>query len=301
MHYGRQRETVEQERCQVCNRKLKGNPLFGMDLPWTTIHNGTRKPVIREPLMCADCILRALKSNGALKRRYEMRLLDVFEVSGYTITAVIRERTGDHWAWRPGSIDHLLGKDEKVVEFLNCILDRPRRVGFQELIQELEGQEKSQGTAENSLQTTVYDVREIRQRLDRLLAMNGTIVQITANLLEGADGESCGGLIKLRPGLSEDQELKVLLHETAHEILHPKRLVGKEVPIAAAIGMEVQAEAVSLMVRCRLGIDAGLYSAEYIHLHNFPLKGGETDLLTASLDGIAQTSEFLLNSLFARS
>lgn len=109
----------------------------------------------------------------------------------------------------------------------------------------------------------------------------------------GTRGQSCPGLIKVIPGLDRVEEIEVLLHELAHDILHPHTLAGLN-RVDVQPGKEVQAEAVSLMVRLRLGMDAGPRSAPYIHHHNFPVQGVEVDLLTASLDRIGLVSDNIM-------
>jgi len=66
-----------------------------------------------------------------------------------------------------------------------------------------------------------------------------------------AEGVSAGGLIKLKKGLTEAEELSVLAHEAAHEMLHRvKESTPKDKKVR-----ETEAEAVAFVVCHGIGLD----------------------------------------------
>lgn len=65
-----------------------------------------------------------------------------------------------------------------------------------------------------------------------------------SDAIGSAEGVSSGGLIRLKKGLSAADELSVLAHETAHEILHKNR---DNLPKDKKVG-ETEAEAVAFVV-----------------------------------------------------
>jgi antirestriction protein ArdC len=105
-----------------------------------------------------------------------------------------------------------------------------------------------------------------------------------------AEGVSSGGLIKLKKGLTAAEELSVLAHETAHEILHKNkdnRPKDKKV-------RETEAEAVAFVVCHGIGLDVNNASSDYIQLYN-----GDKKTLMQSLERIQRTASEILETIMA--
>jgi len=103
-----------------------------------------------------------------------------------------------------------------------------------------------------------------------------------------ADGISCGGVIKLKKGLSAAEEFSVLIHELAHEMVHKKRdsmLKGRKV-------RETEAEAVAFVVCHGIGLDVSSASSDYIQLYN-----GDKKTLLESLGRIQRTATEILAAI----
>ncbi len=114
---------------------------------------------------------------------------------------------------------------------------------------------------------------------------------ITVEFEEGIEayGLSYGGRIVLRAGMSDVESFSVLVHETAHELLHKadrRKETTKKI-------RETEAEAVAYVVCTALGIQAPS-SVDYIQLYN-----GDTDILMASLALIQKTAAILLAALLS--
>jgi len=103
-----------------------------------------------------------------------------------------------------------------------------------------------------------------------------------------AEGISAGGLIKLKKGLTAAEELSVLAHELAHEILHKNRQnMPKEKKVR-----ETEAEAVAFVVCHGIGLDTNSASSDYIQLYN-----GDKDTLMKSLERIQRTASEILGAV----
>ena len=106
--------------------------------------------------------------------------------------------------------------------------------------------------------------------------------------LGGAEGVSYGGKIKLLTGKQDAEQVAVLTHELAHELLHKqdrKNTGGKD-------RRELEAEAVAFIVGNAIGLDMSTASADYIRLYN-----GNAEALTESLDGISKASKIILTAI----
>jgi len=105
---------------------------------------------------------------------------------------------------------------------------------------------------------------------------------------DGAEGVSVGGLIILKNGLTAAEELSVLAHETAHEILHANkdnRPKDKKV-------RETEAEAVAFVVCHAIGLDTNSAISDYIQLYN-----GDKETLIDSLGRIQKTASEILEAV----
>jgi hypothetical protein len=103
-----------------------------------------------------------------------------------------------------------------------------------------------------------------------------------------AEGVSAGGLIKLKKGLTAAEELSVLAHEAAHEILHrDKKGTPKDKKVR-----ETEAEAVAFVVCHGIGLDTNSASSDYIQLYN-----GDKETLMESLGRIQRTAAEILEAV----
>lgn len=100
---------------------------------------------------------------------------------------------------------------------------------------------------------------ELARRLEELAARRGIAVEEKEQLFSPdgrpAVGQSLGGRIRLRAGLSPLARAAVLAHEIAHELLHRQHAVSRE-------EAEVEAEAVAYAVLAHFGFEhhgAGSY------------------------------------------
>ena len=101
-------------------------------------------------------------------------------------------------------------------------------------------------------------------------------------------GRSYGGRIEIKSGMSAAREFTTLVHEFAHELLHPKteRL---EIPKTVK---ETEAEAVAYVVSRSIRLETGTASSDYIQLYH-----GNADTLGASLQRIQKTANQILSRL----
>jgi antirestriction protein ArdC len=103
-----------------------------------------------------------------------------------------------------------------------------------------------------------------------------------------AHGLSSGGKITLLPGLSAAEEFSVLVHETAHELLHR----GERRAQTNHIVRETEAEAVAFVVSTAIGLDPGTSSSDYIQLHS-----GDKATLAESLGYVQRTAAEILKAI----
>jgi antirestriction protein ArdC len=129
------------------------------------------------------------------------------------------------------------------------------------------------------------DPGDYTERLRSFVASRGIAVE-EAEFLAGADGVSKGGTIILRSGLSPAKTFSVLVHETAHELLHrtgerPSKTVR-----------ETEAEAVAFVVNEAIGLQNGHAAADYIQIYD-----GNQATLAASLDRIQKTAAEIIAAI----
>ncbi|MBQ7882830.1 MAG: ImmA/IrrE family metallo-endopeptidase [Phascolarctobacterium sp.] len=96
-----------------------------------------------------------------------------------------------------------------------------------------------------------------------------------------------GKEIKINTGMSEAQNLKTLIHEIAHAILHNNSNTSRRT-------QEVEAESVAFAVCAYLGIDTSSYSFGYIASYS---RGQSTKILMESLNTITHTTNFLIRKI----
>jgi antirestriction protein ArdC len=108
----------------------------------------------------------------------------------------------------------------------------------------------------------------------------------------GADGVSKKGQIIVRPDLKPAETMMVLIHETAHELIHQ---ADRRQETTKTI-RETEAEAVANVVGQALGLQSLEQSADYIQLYN-----GDTQVLTESMDRIQKTAAHILEGIAAHS
>ena len=125
-------------------------------------------------------------------------------------------------------------------------------------------------------------------RLGKLKAaiVNAGVIVEYADDLDGALGTSSGGRVQVRNGLSPADELIVLAHEWAHELLHR----GEDRP-ASRDTRELEAEAVAFVVGEAVGLDAEEAARDYLHLYR-----GDREALVASLDRIQRAANVSLGA-----
>jgi hypothetical protein len=94
--------------------------------------------------------------------------------------------------------------------------------------------------------------------------------------------------VLLRLGLAPAEELSVLAHELAHELLHH----GADRATTPRRVRELEAEAVAFVVSEAIGLDTSTACADYIQLYQ-----GSTESLAQSLAAIQQTAATILEAL----
>jgi len=110
------------------------------------------------------------------------------------------------------------------------------------------------------------------ERLREYVTSRGIKVEYS-EAIGSAEGVSSGGLIRLKKGLSAGEELSVLVHELAHEIMDKNR---NNMPKEKTI-RETEAEAVAFVVCHGIGLDVNSASSDYIQLYN-----GDKEILMES-------------------
>lgn len=124
-------------------------------------------------------------------------------------------------------------------------------------------------------------------RLKAFVASQNIELEYTEDL-DGADGVSCGGRIKVRPDLAPAEGFSVLVHELAHEMLH-RRDAGER---PSKTVRETEAEAVAFVVCEAIGLDTNTAAADYIQLY-----AGKSETLAASLDRIQRTATAIIQAV----
>ncbi len=113
----------------------------------------------------------------------------------------------------------------------------------------------------------------------------------TVESLNGADGTSSGGTIKIVDSLSDAERFSVLVHEWAHELLHQGKLIDKAARPPKVV-RETEAEAVAFVVSHSVGLDTKSASSDYIQLYD-----GNKETLVASLDRIQKTACTIIEAI----
>lgn len=122
------------------------------------------------------------------------------------------------------------------------------------------------------------------KRLREYIASRGVRLKYS-DAIGAAEGVSAGGLILLKKGLTAAEELSVLAHKVAHEMLHTNkhnRPKDKKV-------RETEAEAVAFVVCHVIGLDVNSASSDYLQLYN-----GDKETLMKSLEQIQKASSEIL-------
>jgi antirestriction protein ArdC len=120
------------------------------------------------------------------------------------------------------------------------------------------------------------------------IVASGIVVE-SSDDLDGARGTSAGGRIQILNGLSPAEELVVLAHEWAHELLHR----SDDRP-ASRDTRELEAEAVAFVVGEAVGLEVSQASRDYIHLYR-----GDREALVQSLDRIQRAASVILDAVCA--
>ena len=128
------------------------------------------------------------------------------------------------------------------------------------------------------------------ERLREYVASRGIKLEYSESI-GSAEGVSSSGLIRLKKGLSAAEELSVLAHELAHEILHKNR---DNMPEDKKI-RETEAEAVAFVVCNGIGLDTTSASSDYIQLYN-----GDKETLMKSLELIQRTASEILAAVITK-
>ena len=101
------------------------------------------------------------------------------------------------------------------------------------------------------------------------------------------------GRIVIKPGMSQVQTIKTLVHEIAHAKLHNPDFLSEEQKKARR-EKEVEAESVAYVVCQHFGIDTSDYSFSYVAGWS---RGRELTELKASLDVIHATAGEIINAI----
>lgn len=139
------------------------------------------------------------------------------------------------------------------------------------------------------------DVERFQEMVEKLKAVAPVHVDF-----EEIDGSAKGyfsnseGRIVIRPGMSELQTVKTMVHEIAHSILHNSEN-GEQKDVSRHTA-EVQAESVAFTVCSALGLDTSDYSFGYVAGWS---EGQEAKELAASMEIIRKTAKTILDALKA--
>lgn len=135
--------------------------------------------------------------------------------------------------------------------------------------------------------STTGDPKDYGDKLKALVAKHGIDLEYDASIAP-AQGVSSGGRIRLMPGLSAAEEVSVLAHELAHELLHHQ----KDAAPLSKVTRETQAEAVAFVVCRSIGLETNTAATDYISLYN-----GDKKTLADSLAVIQDASSRILDEL----
>jgi antirestriction protein ArdC len=124
-------------------------------------------------------------------------------------------------------------------------------------------------------------------RLRAFIASQNIAVDYTDEL-DGAEGVSCGGRIRIRTGLTPAEDFAVLVHELAHEMLHRRDVAERP----SKTVRETEAEAVAFVVCQAIGLDTNTAAADYIQLYD-----GQSETLAASLERVQRTATAIIQAV----
>lgn len=125
------------------------------------------------------------------------------------------------------------------------------------------------------------------ERLKSFVASRGIALEYD-DRIRPARGSSAGGRIPLLPGMGAAEEFSVLVHETAHELLHR----GDRRKDTTHAIRETEAEAVAFVVASAIGLDTSTSSSDYIQLHS-----GDKATLAESLGYVQQVAAEILKAV----
>jgi antirestriction protein ArdC len=135
--------------------------------------------------------------------------------------------------------------------------------------------------------TVKGDPLDYSERLAQFVASQGIELEYDCKIAP-AKGMSFGGKIMLLPDMPPAERFAVLVHETAHELLHR----GDRRKETTHTVRETEAEAVAFVVSTAIGLDANTSSSDYIQLH-----AGDKATLAESLAFIQQTASVILQAI----
>lgn len=133
------------------------------------------------------------------------------------------------------------------------------------------------------------DPADYIERLKKYISEQGIKIEYRSDI-GLAEGVSCGGMIKVKDGLTVAETFSVLVHELAHEMLHKdKDSVPKDKKVR-----ETEAEAVAFVVCHGIGLDVNSAGSDYIQLYD-----GDKKTLLESLGRIQRTAAKILAAVMA--
>jgi antirestriction protein ArdC len=135
------------------------------------------------------------------------------------------------------------------------------------------------------------DPGDLIGKLKSFVAQKGIALEYS-DAIRPAQGTSTGGKITLLPGLSAAEEFSVLVHETAHELLHR----GDRRAATTHTVRETEAEAVAFVVNSAVGLNTNSSSSDYIQLHS-----GDKATLAESLAFVQLTAAEILKVVMPNS
>ena len=144
------------------------------------------------------------------------------------------------------------------------------------------------------LPTFVRDLKDNSEAIKRAIVSASKVADIPVHFDKPVSGNSKGyyhledKYIAIKPGMSDSQTLKTLVHEIAHSKLH-----GKESDYNRK-EREVQAESIAYVVCRRYGIDTSEYSFGYIAGWS---SGRDVNELKTSLKVVQQCSSDIISSI----
>lgn len=133
------------------------------------------------------------------------------------------------------------------------------------------------------------DPADYIERLKKYISEQGIKIEYRSDI-GLAEAVSCGGMIKVKDGLTVAETFSVLVHELAHEMLHKdedNKLKNKKIK-------ETEAEAVAFVVCHGTGLDVNTAGSDYIQLYD-----GDKKTLLQSLERIQQTAVEILAAVTA--